>query len=84
MAIDTVNKRRGALGISSSLLPLPAGAIGAEERAILLRLYLFTLLSPPPVGPVDWCVSVAALHDWTESAQRLYTWIYSIEVRSCG
>lgn len=46
MAIDTATKRRAALGRSTVMLPAPTGTIGADQRAILLRLYiLFAVVS---------------------------------------
>ena len=45
--MDTATKRRAALRFSTMLLPAPGGSIGADSRAILMRVYPISLLSTP-------------------------------------
>ena len=40
MAIDTVAKRRSALGVTTWLLPAADSEIDSTERALLLRAYI--------------------------------------------
>lgn len=63
MAIDTAHKRFSMMGVGFPMLKLivPAGAIGADDRAVILDVYSGIALGTPVAAPEVYCEVVSLI-----------------------